>query len=833
MSASRLRILGLMLTSSWLFVGCSSAKKIDAGGSCVLNSDCNQSLVCTAGKCHDACHISADCPAGQSCIIASDQSTVCQLPVETHCAYNSECQPPLMCAADLRCRNQCQTDVDCTNGQICTTTKTCAEPNQVDSDNNLIGPDGGVGGSGGVSDAGGLGGSGGGDAGVADALAGQPDVAIGGTGGTGAGGELGGTAAGGTATGGAGATGGTTGMGGAPSAGGNTRTGGTTASGGTTTTGGTGVGGSGGRGDAGVADALAGQPDVAIGGTGGTGAGGELGGMGGTAATIAGGTTGGGAVNTGGTNATGGVTSSGGATNSGGATGQCGILGEGAGGASGGNAGAIGSGTGGSPVVVFTDDFESGIGLWYADNGVWEVGTPGAGPSACYQGQSCAATILNGNYPDRTVSRLISPSVTLPSLSAGEELSLRFWNWFSYAFGGSGQVQVSVWDTGLSAWSAWQSEGQAVSTSSGVWSFKAVDLTAYAGQRIRIAFLHTGYSNYVSTGWYLDSVQVVQFTPMFGGDFELGWGDWYADNGVWEVGTPGAGPSACYQGQSCAATVLNGNYPGSTVSRLVSPSVTLPNLSAGEELSLRFWNWFSYASNGSGQVQVSAWDTGLSAWSAWQSRGQAVSSSSGGWSFNAVDLAAYAGQRIRIAFLHTGGSVSTGWYVDSVQLVQFTPMFGGDFDSGWGDWYADNGVWQVGAPTVGPPSCYQGAGCAGTVLDGNYPNSTVSRLISPSVTLPNLAVGGQMQVRFWHWFSYACNGSGQVQVSDWDPQSSTWSAWANVDQAVTGTSTTWTLKAVDLTAHSGKRVRIALSHTGYSSCGSPGWYVDSFGFVCF
>ena len=144
MSVSRLRILGLMISSSWLLVGCNSAKKIDVGGACILNSDCNSPLVCSAGKCHDACHTSADCLPGQSCIIASDQSTVCQLPVETHCAYNSDCPTGLICAADLKCRNQCQANVDCSTGQICTTTRTCAEPSQVDSNNNLIGPDGGV-----------------------------------------------------------------------------------------------------------------------------------------------------------------------------------------------------------------------------------------------------------------------------------------------------------------------------------------------------------------------------------------------------------------------------------------------------------------------------------------------------------------------------------------------------------------------------------------------------------------------------------------------------------------------------------------------------------------
>jgi len=60
---------------------CSSAKKIDVGGTCILNSDCMGSLVCTMGKCHDACHKSADCPTGQSCVKTSD-SVICQLPAE-------------------------------------------------------------------------------------------------------------------------------------------------------------------------------------------------------------------------------------------------------------------------------------------------------------------------------------------------------------------------------------------------------------------------------------------------------------------------------------------------------------------------------------------------------------------------------------------------------------------------------------------------------------------------------------------------------------------------------------------------------------------------------
>ena len=76
-------------------------------------------------------------------------------------------------------------------------------------------------------------------------------------------------------------------------------------------------------------------------------------------------------------------------------------------------------------------------------------------------------------------------------------------------------------------------------------------------------------------------------------NFESGWDGWAADYGVWEVGTPTAGPDSCHGGSRCAGTVLGGNYPGETDSRLISPSITLPGVSGDEELHLRFWHWFS------------------------------------------------------------------------------------------------------------------------------------------------------------------------------------------------------------------------------------------------
>ena len=119
------RVLCLIIVSSWLVVACSdSAKKIEVGGACILNSDCNSPLLCTDGKCHDACHASVDCPPGETCVKTNDTS-ICQLPAEADCS-RTPCGGTYVCASDLRCRTVCQSAVDCAGGQVCVTSG-CAD----------------------------------------------------------------------------------------------------------------------------------------------------------------------------------------------------------------------------------------------------------------------------------------------------------------------------------------------------------------------------------------------------------------------------------------------------------------------------------------------------------------------------------------------------------------------------------------------------------------------------------------------------------------------------------------------------------------------------------
>jgi hypothetical protein len=325
---------------------------------------------------------------------------------------------------------------------------------------------------------------------------------------------------------------------------------------------------------------------------------------------------------------------------------------------------------------------------------------------------------------------------------------------------------------------------------------------------------------------------------LFEESFEAGWGNWYADSGVWEIGIPTFGPSTAHEGTAVAGTNLAGNYPDTTDSRLISPAFNVPMVSGDERVELRFWYWYAYSSNDGGQVQVSQWDG--TTWQAWRTLATPiVAGTYSSWSRSSVDLTAYMGERIRVGFYHTaaddgwsGSDVAAGWYLDEVELwkgVPDMPVLEG-FENGWGDWSTDNGMWQIGAPTSGPNGAHEGSAVAATNLAGNYYDTTDSRLISPAFNVPMVSGDERVELRFWYWYAYSSNDGGQVQVSQWDGTS--WQAWQTLATPIlAGTSSNWSRFNLDLTVYAGGRIRVGFYHTaaddGWSGSDvGPGWYVD-------
>ncbi len=529
--------------------------------------------------------------------------------------------------------------------------------------------------------------------------------------------------------------------------------------------------------------------------------------------------------------------------------------------------------------------FENGWDGWYAENGVWAVGTGGA-----HSGSNYMATVTGAAYPWLTASRLVSPIVQVPVKSSSEEVVFGFWHSFNYysgywndgynsGDGGNdyGQVQVQSLNPVTRQWSSWTSLLTIKRVSAG-WSPAQIDLSSYAGKSIRIGFYHTdasedsdpyrGLMHYEAKGWLLDDISIAVRRierPTQPEGFENGWNGWHADNGVWAVGTGGG-----HSGSNYIATSPGTAYPWLTTSRLVSPTIEVPSLMVGEEVVLRFWQWFNYYSgywndgynsgdggNDFGQVQVQSFDSNTGQWSAWAGL-LTVRRYSAGWSPAQIDLSSYAGKTIRIGFYHSDASEdndpyrglqhyeSSGWQLDdfsvSVRPVQKLIDPEG-FEDGWSSWYAENGVWAVG---IG--GGHSGSNHIATVPGAAYPWLTTSRLVSPVIEVPSVGPGIDVAFKFWHWFNYYSgywsdgynsgdggNDIGQVQVQSFDTNTLQWSGW-NAALTVSRISTAWAATNISLSAYAGKKIRVGFYHADASEDTDPyrglqhyqstGWHID-------
>ena len=321
-------------------------------------------------------------------------------------------------------------------------------------------------------------------------------------------------------------------------------------------------------------------------------------------------------------------------------------------------------------------------------------------------------------------------------------------------------------------------------------------------------------------------------------NFEYGWSGWSVDNGVWEVGHDSTVGS--HSISNCAGTVLNGNYPDDQNSHLISPPIVLPGIDLEtQRLKLCFWHWFQMAThswgNDQGQVQISVDSGGV--WKPWETISNSFTPTGGVWSPYEVDISKYAGKRIHLGFYFSQydyAGIGRGWYVDDVCVIRTSVCVSAplcfNFEDGWSDWWTDNGVWEVGHPDTNILIPHSEQHCAGTVLNGNYPDDNNSRLVSPVICLPSIdSLDEGLYLRFWHWFQMAThswgNDQGQVQISV--DSGGIWKPWETISNNFTGTSAVWSPYEVDISKYIGKQVRLGFYFSQYIYTGTAkGWYVD-------
>ena len=108
--------------------------------------------------------------------------------------------------------------------------------------------------------------------------------------------------------------------------------------------------------------------------------------------------------------------------------------------------------------------------------------------------------------------------------------------------------------------------------------------------------------------------------------------------------------------------------------------------------------------------------------------------------------------------VHAASGTGDVQFVQDVGPVLFPGQIEG-FENSWDGWEADNGVWEIGVPTSGPPAnaqgnrAHEGTAVLATILSGNYTDNRSSRVMSPAFVVP--AADQNPRLRFWHWWSIA------------------------------------------------------------------------------
>ena len=469
-------------------------------------------------------------------------------------------------------------------------------------------------------------------------------------------------------------------------------------------------------------------------------------------------------------------------------------------------------GNGRAETVFWSDNFETNAASRWISTGVWHIGSPTAGPAKnssgyrTHAGANCAST---QGYPYSQDARIYcksyldgSSSLVVPD--ASEYPRLRFWHWFSLA-NALGYVEISTDNGGT--WTQISPTYENIN-GGGVWSCPSIDLSAYAGESVQIAFHFTsGCCVGNALGWFVDDVAVVTNAPVLNNpeSFESGpnTNDWAVDAGTWEIGMPASGPKAAHTGTNCAATVLAGNYANNVDSRLISPPFQVP---ASGNAALSFWQWYSFE-NALGFVEINNGTT--------STIGITNSTITTNVVFSSLNTNIY----------QLSGAAALGYS---------TPFYWNQTIGGWTN--ATKALGNV--QDTGDFTYHFEAGNAplahvnevtgdylGNVAPSPQSAAATNFLAWQGMIWKSVTGGGDNPVGYFgtnYSYTYTTNTTVTFNQISWQSLSP---AYISVGGTVV-TSGGWTNAIVDLSAYAGQTVQIAFHFTSGGVYAAAGWYVD-------
>ncbi len=489
----------------------------------------------------------------------------------------------------------------------------------------------------------------------------------------------------------------------------------------------------------------------------------------------------------------------------------------------------------------FAESFENGLDCWGnfdedGDGYTWQLAAGNTGNGAQSVSWSSATSSLN---PDNW---LVSPEITIPS--GLDEVTLA-WKvkGASTSYKEHYGVYVSTTGDQPADFTTQVYEGQSTTTT---WADVTVDMTAYAGQTIRIAFRH--YDSYDKMNFIIDDISIKSPLPCnditefpYFNDFENfldekhcwididndgdGYG-WFTDTQAY--GTAGFG----VDGSNCLISQSYDNNVGArnADNYLLSPEVVFP---ANSTITL---SWFEQSVDGSypDSYEVMIAPNGSTEISDFVSIYSGVAA--GSWTERTADISAYAGTTVRVVFHHQSSdcyilgidnmSITLGGSPEPGECTITTFPYFNDFENFASEvecWVSidndgDGEDWLTGTAQSGAFNGYnyssglvsksynydEEAG-VGTDLDAdNY-------LVSPEFVLPAngtvtlswyaMSTGGE---NWPDYYEVMIAPNGSTEISDFV---SVLGEDAPID---------WTQRTVDISSYAGTTVRVVFHHQDYA-----------------
>ncbi len=155
----------------------------------------------------------------------------------------------------------------------------------------------------------------------------------------------------------------------------------------------------------------------------------------------------------------------------------------------------------------------------------------------------------------------------------------------------------------------------------------------------------------------------------------------------WEWGTPTDGPGSAHSGSKCWATILDGDYNNTSMSRLTLGPISIPE---GSSPTLTWWQWYRFQNNSGGGFHdggnIKIWspdstivepdkpyDGNQSEWNYLIPYQTSYADNDYGdyWHEVSIDLSPWEGEEITISwdFGSSNNNVESGWFIDDVVIL--------------------------------------------------------------------------------------------------------------------------------------------------------------------